>query len=368
MPRNRGARERVATGIYRDAVGFSIVATVAGTQHERRVAAGTSLSKLLEAREDLRSELRRRAKRAGLNAPAAGTLAKAAPTYLASVRQMPSYRTRRWHIELWVETLGKMHRDDITPAMVSAQLHAWLGEGRSPQTCNHLRTALVQLYVRLDGKEARNPARAVPKFRTEAPIARAIPVLDLARVLHHVRQGSKTRARLAVIATTGLAHAELMRLTRADIDLVGGSLLARARRKGAGSQPRRIPLTHHARLALQLFMRRDAWGVFSTASMRSRFRDACEQAGFGHTDWRPYDLRHTFATQVAAAGDERAVQAVLGHTTTTTTRRYTLGSVDDRVARAVLGMDRRGHDRGPGLPATKGNKPQQTTSKRRPLK
>lgn len=341
MPRNRGTRTRVATGVYRDAQGHALVAMVGGVQRERRAPRDWSLRRLIDARDAFRAELRAEASRAAARRPTAGTLAADAPRYLASVRQMPSYRARFWQIEKWVDALGDRHRDDITTAMVATQLHTWLADGYAPQTCNHLRTALLQLYRRLDGPDARNPARAVPKLPVEAPVARALPVLAVARILHALRPRTATRARLAVMATTGLSQAELVRVQADDIDWRGGTLLARARRKGAGSHPRLIPLTRHARLALRWFVAAEAFGPFSTAAMRSRFRDACERAGYGETDWRPYDLRHTFATLVAAAGDERAVQAVLGHTTTATTRRYTLGSVDARVQRAVLGLDQR---------------------------
>jgi integrase len=339
VPRNRGARERVSTGVYKDSAGFSIIVTVGGVNHERRWPHGTNLQTLRTAREALATDLRRSHVVRAAAAPQAGTLAVDAPRYLASVRSMPSYQAREWQIRLWVEAIGKRQRADITPADVSTQLHTWRGEGYAPQTCNHLRTALIQLYARLDGKEARNPARAVPKFRVEPPVSRAIPVLAVAAILRQFRVRSQTRARLAVIATTGLSHAELVRLTPADVNLKAGTLLARARRKGGGSQPRTVPLTKHARLALRAFMRVDAWGPFSAPSMRSRFRDACTRAGYGDTDWRPYDLRHTFATVVAqASGDERAVQALLGHTDRKMTQRYTIGSVDERVTRAIAAL------------------------------
>jgi integrase len=342
VPRNRGARTRIATGIFRDAAGFSITVKVGGVQHERRYPLGTPLQTLKAAREALGTDERRQHAREAALSPQTGTLAADAPRYLASVRTMPSYTARAWQIGRWVAALGKHRRADITPADVSTQLHIWHGEGYAPQTCNHLRTALVQLYARLDGKDARNPARAVPKFRVEPPVARALPVLAVAQILRQFRARSKTRARLAVIATTGLSHAELMRLTPADVNLSSGTLLARARRKGAGTQPRTVPLTRHAKLALRAFIRSDAWGTFSTASMRTRFNEARKLAGYGDGDWRPYDLRHTFATAVAqASGDEGAVQALLGHSDRKMSQRYTLGSVDARVTKAIGALDTR---------------------------
>jgi integrase len=353
MPRNRGERHRVATGIYRDASGYAVVVTAGGERQERRFPHTLTIEQLIAKRVRLREEIAAEVEQRGARTPQRGSLAADAPGYLAAVRSMPSFDSRERHIGLWVDALGLHQRDAITPAMVSTQLHLWR-KRYAAQTCNHLRTALGHLYSLLDGKGARNPARDVPKFPVEQEIARNLPPLDVARILRQFRPGSKTRARLAVIATTGLSHAEVKRMQPQDVDLRRRVLVARARRKGAGSSPRTIPLTRHAVRALRLFARLDAWGPFSNSSMHSRFRDACANAGFllrskrhpRGVDWRPYDLRHTFAAEVArASGDERAVQELLGHTSRTTTRRYTLGSVDARVSKAIQALEAR--DRGP---------------------
>jgi len=338
----------VATGIYRDAHGFSIVAMVNGVQHERRHPHTLTRQQLIAKREELRVELRKNAEDHAAEVPQAGSLAIDAAGYLAAVRSMPSFDSRDRHIGMWVKALGLHQRDAITPAMVSTQLHTWR-RTYAAQTCNHLRTALGHLYSLLDGKGARNPARDVAKFPVEQEVARNIPPMDVARILRQFRPHSKTRARLAVIATTGVSHAELKRMRKQDVDLTRRVVVARARRKGQGSAPRTIPLTRHAVRALRLFSRLDAWGDFSNSSMRSRFLDACANAGFvmrsknvpHGLDWRPYDLRHTFAAEVGrASGDERAVQELLGHTSRSTTRRYTLGSVDARVSQAIAALDR----------------------------
>ena len=72
---------------------------VDGTHHERRHPHGTPLQKLITLREDLGADLRRKAKR---GAPAKGTLEAAARAYLSTITAMPSYKSRRRQIELWV--------------------------------------------------------------------------------------------------------------------------------------------------------------------------------------------------------------------------------------------------------------------------
>lgn len=353
-PRQRSPRERLATGIYRDTTGISVVVVLDGQPHERRHPLGTPLRTLQAARKKLHATLLRI--RGTVAAP--GTLAGDAPAYLAAVASMPSYRTRALYVRRWVEVFGLQRRDTLTPLQIRTQLQAWAVTPRpprreggpprpplKPETLRHLLKVLRHLYTVLDGRGAPNPARDVPMPPAPAPELRAIPPLAIAHILRQFRTGSKTRARLAVLATTGMGPSEIMRLEPGHIRLADGVVMAMARRKGQGAAARAIPLTTHARLALRAFVRAKAWGRFSPPAMHHGFRRACERAGYGATDWRPYDLRHTFAAYVAAAGDQYAVQAVLGHTTIATTTRYTLGSVDARVWNAVLGP--RGPRRGP---------------------
>lgn len=332
MPRTT-PRRTVARGIYADATGYSIQVMVNGERAERRMPLGTSEEALIEARDALRASLATRTHKAG-------TLAQDAERYLAAVRAMPSYTSRRRLIELWVAVMGEFKRKDIQPAGIRAALGAFQ-RTYSPQYCRHLLRSLQHLYTVLDGKGAANPAREVPLPVVPPPLPRSIPVLAVARILHHVKRRTKTRARLAVIATTGMAHAELRKLRPQDIDWAGGTVFIQGRMKGGGTRARRIPLTTHSRLALAVFARRNAWGHFSGSSMHSKFVEACERAGYPKSGWRPYDLRHTLATQLAhLTRDEGAVQAWLGHTNVSTTQRYTMGSVNARLVAGGLALNR----------------------------
>lgn len=355
MPRPRGPRTRVATGVYRDAIGCSVVVMVAGEQHERRYPAGTSLDRLLRARDELREHYERRARRRQRAAPKTGTLAAEAVRYLAAVRAMPSYPSRRRLIELWVGVLGTRRLASLDHLTIAAQLQTWATTPRSAtddrpysaQYLVHLRGALSHLYATID-PDGDNPVARVPRARVVEPLPRAIPLWDLVAILRAMPRASKARARLAVMASTGVGPAELARLRRQDIDVDGRVLVAHARRKGKGSEARAIPLTRHAVRALHLLLRLDALGPFSTSNLRRAFRVAAARAGYvlrdadhpDGLDWRPYDVRHTFGSLVGEhSRDERAVQALLGHTDRRTTRRYTGRSIDPRVAAAMAALE-----------------------------
>jgi integrase len=353
MPRNRGKRSRVETGIYRDAVGFAIVQTVGNRQREIRLPPTATRQQLRDARGDLRAAMRKDAAVRARSAPARGTLAAASVDYLSAVRAMPSYKSRRRQIEMWVAVLGHRRLSDLTHVEIARQLQRWLTEPRargnkaySAQYVIHLRGALAHLFQTLT-PDAPNPVLHVKRARAPDLLPRAIPVADLVRILRAFPIGSKSRARLAVMATTGLGQTELMRLRPQDVDVEAGLLVAHARRKGKGAAARTVPLTRHAMLALRLFDRLDCWGPFSTSNLRRDFRKAAEAAGYDlgddGLDWRPYDARHTFLTELGRASrDERAVQEAGGHADIRTTRRYTLGSVGLRVAAAVEALGRKG--------------------------
>jgi integrase/recombinase XerC len=339
MPRTRGPRTRLERGIYQDSRGYELQVMVAGQRRSQRLPLGTSRAQLRATLAALVTDLRRQAPTTA--AVGRATLAADAPRYLAAVRAMPSYSDRRRDIEAWVAVVGDRPRHGLSSADIATQLHRWRQAGAAAQTCNHRRTALSQLYAVLDGRDAPNPARAVPKFPTPAPLPRALPVGAVRAILRQLRKDGKTRARLAVIASTGVSHAELGRLRPADVQLEAGVLLVGSRRKGKGSAPRLIPLTRRAKAALRLFVRLQCWGRFSRSSLHKAFRRACVAAGYGDTDWRPYDLRHTFGTEVVlATGDERAAQVLLGHASLSTTSRYTLGAAQARAAAAIAAMDR----------------------------
>jgi integrase len=120
------------------------------------------------------------------------------------------------------------------------------------------------------------------------------------------------------------------------VDWEAGTVAVHGRRKGKGTAGRIVPLTPAGVKALKAMHREDAWGTFSRATLRVVFQRACAKAGLKGDDFTPYDLRHSFGTEIyLASGDIRATQVLMGHSSATLTHRYTLAAVDPRVARAL---------------------------------
>ena len=337
MDSQRRHRVRVSEGIYRDRWGLSAKVQAGGQTREKRYRANTSIKTMQRWRAETRIALRAAADRA-----TRGTLAADVERYLQTVAHLASYRDRKHDIALWVTEFGHRRRDTITTAEIDAVLSRWLAEGLAASTVRHRRTALYSLWVALDGAEARNPVRAALLPRQPAPEARALSYVTIERILKAMPdigvapkgqarpEVSLTKARLRVLAYTGLPQASIMRLRPEDIDLEHARLTIRPRRKGAGTTTRVVPLTPHGVEALRQFIAVGAWGPFSTSAMRYSFLRACKAAGV--TGARPYDLRHSFGTAIyLASGDILAASKFLAHSSTTTTQRYTLAAEDARL-------------------------------------
>jgi len=70
---------------------------------------------------------------------------------------------------------------------------------------------------------------------------------------------SKTKARIAVIAYTGLPHALVKKLTPASVDFRSKSVAVPARKKGKGAEARVLPLTVKGLAAFKQFAELECW-------------------------------------------------------------------------------------------------------------
>jgi integrase/recombinase XerC len=203
-------------------------------------------------------------------------------------------------------------------------------------------------YAKRQGWVAANPAQ-----RLRAPkLARRLPEIlrpeEVAAVLEAPQEspaGLRDRAMLELLYSSGLRVSELCNLDTSDVDLAEGLV----RVMGKGRKERVLPVGGPAREALRRWI--DARpslatdpvpgalfiGVrgrrFSPRSVRFRLDAAVLRAALGrHAN--PHLLRHCFATHLLQGGaDLRSIQELLGHSSLSTTQRYT--QVDLRQLMAV---------------------------------
>jgi integrase len=321
-----------------------------------------------------------------LTAPARitkGTLAADARRYLQIVQDMPSFKSRKRDIGLWVEVYGHKSRDAITRGDVRIMRDEWHLRGPkrvwkrhqdrhggawvdvpgplAASTVNHRLRALANLYTELGGRHAPNPAREVPELDEGDGEEYGLPYELIEAILAAMPdrgQGlrgktrtdiSLTKIRARVIAYTGLSPAEIGRLTPERVDLEAGWVATGRRRKGKGAWTGQRPLTPQGLDALKTFAYAGAWGKFSTSSMRQSIKRACATVAAavegkpGGTviaamlhKFRPYDLRHSYVSEVLEkSGDLHATQLLSGHKVLRTTLRYGKRGVNPALQAAL---------------------------------
>lgn len=219
-------------------------------------------------------------------------------------------------------------------------------------------------YAVREGIVVRNPARmvATPKLPKRIPSVLSAEDLNafLDSVVARPARGSgrgqqpsayddsrlmvkRDRAILELLYASGLRVSELTGLNLVDVDRK--ELMLRVR--GKGNKERIIPYGGKAEQALEAYQplreeilrkaggRGDRQAVFlnhlgSRLTQRSVARIVKKYARLANVNWdlHPHSLRHAFATHLLADGaDLRAIQELLGHSSLSTTQRYTHATI-----------------------------------------
>lgn len=266
------------------------------------------------------------------------------------------------------ETLIRLH---ITPAIGRVRLDALTAgdidhmvgrvlEARSPQTARHaykvMHRALGQA-VRWD-LIAVNPAARVEAPKVRAPQPHPLTADEARRFL--VASAAEPRFALYALAlTTGMRRGELLALKWSDIDMEAGIVrversLRQVDRYRFVREPtkteksrRALPIPGLALRALAAMTKTTTGYVFARADGRPlppaevtrEFQSCLVRHGFRSV--RFHDLRHTAANLALdrMGGDIRAVSAMLGHASITTTVAIYGTAADDARRRAAKAMD-----------------------------
>ena len=337
-----GRRQRVAKGIYRDRSGHAIIVSVRGVPREFRQTEHGTRYDLTWTPGRLRDERTRIAARelltAERHAERSDTFAADVDRFLKTLSGDRHRLNTQGYMAHWIRAFGERQRHTITD--VDAQT-AFAAIDKADSTRRHLRRALIKFYETLNGVSGDNPARALaapPKPQAEA---RALPYAVIERILEAL-QPSRARARLKLIAYVGLPQKQIALLQPSDLRLSAGELVVHPRRKGAGVEGRTLPLSAAGIAALKEFQQLDAFGPFQTQQLVATFRLGAKRAKVTLPEnARPYDLRHSFLTELyRQTGDLYAVSELGMHATLEQTARYAKGAVSERATTAIQSVPR----------------------------
>lgn len=333
-------RTRIASGIWSDKYGLAAVVKVGRVQKEQRFPPGTELDELQRWQHRTRSELHEQ--KADGETPTRGTLAADAVRYLKQIAGRPGFAADRSHLRAWIDRYGPRLRSKITASDVRLALADWRTEGchvggrgkrartatghpASAKTLQQRWRVLKHLYKTLDGPKAKTPCddveRPVPSAAT--PVGVDIEIVQrVANKLAKRAKGTPLRsperkdcARYLLLTTTGQRPAQVMRAQREDFRLRDQFWIVRGAK---GGPTHSIYLNADMRAAVKQFLAADAFGKYNDQQLLETVR-ACGWP----SHIRLYNARHSVAIDAIAAGaDLGDIQAMLGHASIETTRRF----------------------------------------------
>jgi integrase/recombinase XerC len=186
-----------------------------------------------------------------------------------------------------------------------------------------------------------NPAELVTTPKREKKVPYHLTV-DEATALVEAPAGQdrlvmRDRAILELLYSSGLRVSELTGLNRSGIDLEAGLV----RVLGKGEKERIVPLGSHASRALSGYFELSPPADLEDAAFRNARGGRLTRRSVARIVDRyiihlatmkkisPHTLRHTFATHLLEAGvDLRSIQELLGHSSLSTTQKYTHVNLD----------------------------------------
>jgi len=199
--------------------------------------------------------------------------------------------------------------------------------------------ACFRVLVEHEQMEA-NPAELLASPKLPQRLPRALKPADVSALLDRIPASTpleqRDRALFELAYACGLRAEELVDLDVASIDFDG----EQARVEGKGGKTRFVPVGEHALAAITRYLERARGALdagtgepalflsktgrrLSTSDVRRRLRTWARFAA-SQGAVHPHALRHSFATHLLEGGaDLRAIQALLGHASLSTTQVYT---------------------------------------------
>lgn len=336
----QGDRVKLDRCIYQDASGRAVVVQVRGLQRELRFPADTDLAMLQRNRDQLRADLHDETP-----STARGTLTHDAQRYLKLISGRPGFKADRSHLRAWLDRLGPKPRAAITAEHVGAALAAWRTAGTfaggrgarkrhaikapaSEKTLKERWRVLRHLYKKLDGPKAKTPCDDVerPKPGAATPVGVNITIVQkVADALAARAKGTavasaerKDYARYLMVTTTAQRPAQVQRAIVEDFHLGEQFWIVRGAK---GGPTHAIHLNREMRAAVKRFLGAHALGRYDTQQLLELARS------HGWPTRVPlYNARHSVAIDAIEAGaDLGDIQALLGHASIDTTRRFYAG-------------------------------------------
>ena len=194
-------------------------------------------------------------------------------------------------------------------------------------------------FLMREGVVQANPARSVSTPKREKPLPSVMQTSEVALLIEQADPstplGARDRAFLELLYASGLRISELVGIDLDDVELRARLVKVH----GKGSKERIVPFGSKAEEALRAWMAARGTVVrdveeqalflnyrgqrITTRSVARLFDGYLRKAAL-RSGISPHTMRHSFATHLLNAGaDLRGIQELLGHSSLSTTQRYT---------------------------------------------
>ena len=188
-----------------------------------------------------------------------------------------------------------------------------------------------------------NPSEIISSPKGEKPLPKSISVDEVFALIHSIDKNDvlslRDRAMIELMYGSGLRVSELVSVNISDLDLKNCTLKV----LGKGKKERIVPLGSYSVESINEYLRRrpelikrDTDALFlnksgkkittrSVARIIKKYLIKCAL----NKNVSPHTLRHSFATHLLGSGaDIRFIQELLGHSSLSTTQRYTGASIE----------------------------------------
>lgn len=249
-------------------------------------------------------------------------------TYLRNVRgyspnTIRAYQTDLLSFSRWAKAniqgarWSTIQRNDLDKYL--AHLYA---QGLKATTTNRHLASISSLYryFQRQGLRADNPCQYESRRKQAQTLPATLNPTQIARAYKHAQGNRKTM--LGILATTGIRIQELLELRYEDIDFETSQLHI----NGKGSKQRIVTSTPEVLATLQS-LKRDLMAsgrIFWMSQRKARYMLYETLAPYCKSEHlNPHTIRHTFATELAKAGENTAAIAkILGHSHIETSQKY----------------------------------------------
>lgn len=335
-------RTLITRGVYKDVYGVAIIVSINGKPREfRKDADGHRYNPNKGAawyRDERQRVIARERLKVERKAEADTMFAADVTRFLQTISSKGHRVNTQGYMAHWEQHFQDRTRNEITD--IDAQT-AFAAIDQAPSTKIHIRRALIQFYEALNGKSGYNPGRSLRKPAKAEEEVRDLP-WDMIEKIFAALPAGRAKARLMLIAYIGLPQKQIAALQPSDLRLKARELVVHPRRKGAGVSGQVQPLSDVAIKALEEFVAVDAFGTFQNMQLVRTFKRGAKLAGVKlREDARPYDLRHSFLTELARNGaDIRDIAGLGMHATLEQAARYIRGVGSERATKVIATVPR----------------------------